>query len=58
MLGLNPKNHIQVQKEKVYFVVACLLPPYNVKKGMFMSHLCNYGKEITKNREACVESLF
>ena len=34
MLGLNPKNHIQVQKEKVYFVVACLLPPQNVKKGI------------------------
>ena len=30
-----PKNHIQVQKEREYFVVACVLPLYIVKLGIF-----------------------
>ena len=29
-----PKNHIQVQKEGGNFVVACVLPLYNVKLGI------------------------
>ena len=30
-----PKNHIEVQKEKENLAVACLLPPKNVKLGIF-----------------------
>ena len=33
--GWIPKNHIQVQKEGGNFVVACVLPLYNVKLGQF-----------------------
>ena len=32
-----PKNHIQVQKERGNFVVACVLPLYIVKLGIFTS---------------------
>ena len=32
-----PKNHIQVQKERGNFVVACVLPLYVVKLGIFTS---------------------
>ena len=32
-----PKNHIQVQKERGNFVVACVLPLYNLKLGSFTS---------------------
>ena len=46
--GWIPKNHIQVQKEGGNFVVACVLPLYNVKFGIFTSWLCTEGKEMYK----------
>ena len=32
-----PNNHIQVQREKENFVVACLSPPKNLKIGISVS---------------------
>ena len=32
-----PKNNTQVHKEKENFVLACLLPPLNVKSGILTS---------------------
>ena len=32
-----PKNHIQVQKERGNFVLACVLPLYIVELGIFTS---------------------
>ena len=36
-LKLHPKNHSHVQKQGENFVVACVLPLYNVKLGIFTS---------------------
>ena len=43
-----PKNPIQIQKESGNFVVACVLPLYNVKLGIFTSWSCSDGKEMYK----------
>ena len=40
-----PKNQIQVQKEGGNFVVACVLPLYNVKLGSFTLQSCSDGKK-------------
>ena len=43
-----PKNPIQIQKERGNFVVACVLPLYNVKLGIFTSWSRSDGKEMYK----------
>ena len=43
-----PKNAIQIQKERGNFVVACVLPLYNVKLSIFTSWSCSDGKEMYK----------
>ena len=39
-------NHSQVQKERGNFVVACVLPLYNLKLGILTSQSCSDGKEM------------
>ena len=43
-----PKNPIEFQKERGNFVVAGVLPQYNVKLGIFTSWSCSDGKEMYK----------
>ena len=43
-----PENPITIQKERGNFVVACVLPLYNVKLGIFTSWSCSDGKEMYK----------
>ena len=51
-----PKRLIQAQKEKEYLAVACLLPPQNMKLGIFTSKSCKNGKEVYKKSVMHVQS--
>lgn len=52
------KNHIQVQKKKENFVVACLRPLYNVKLGLLKSWSCSDSIEMYKKNMTHVHSCF
>ena len=50
-----PENHIQDQKERENFAVACLRPPLELKLGIFISVMA---KKYTKKCAAYAELLF